>query len=156
MNLFVTLSKNVWKKEIFKAGNEGLVQKITYLSQIENLNSIIPIPICTSGSCSYTVKPGFTRNPNKLLPSEKCQNKNNNVFCDVSKEENVCNTKCKIIKTVPHTQEILLYNEQLFLYPFDYIELLGNSFETNVSYFIQSEFNISFTFKDKKILLIRK
>ena len=148
------IRKNVWKKEIFRAGNEGLIQKITYLSQIENLNRIIPIPICTSGSCAYTIKPGFTRNLNKLLPSEKCQNKNNNVFCDVSKEENVCITKCKIVKMVPHTQEILLYNDKLFLYPFEYIELLGNSFETNISYFIQSEFNVSFTFKDKKYYLL--
>ena len=148
------IRKNVVKKDIFRVGNERLIQKITHLSQSETLNQIVPIPICTHDGCSYTIKPGFTRTPNKLLPSNKCKNENNNIFCDVSIEENICKTRCKIIKTLPHTQEILLYNDKLFLYPFDYTELLGHSFENNVSYFIQSEFNTSFTFKNREYILL--
>ena len=155
MSTSVGISNNVWDKQLFKSNDEKFLQKITYLTSESNLIEILPIPLCVNHICSYTVKPGFLYESTEMLPLEKCQQKTNIVFCDIVKMEKICKkAKCDVTHSLPHTREILLYGTKLFLYPLDTINVLGHKFESNVSYIIQSEVNVTFTFNEREYVLL--
>ena len=145
---------NTWERKIFRLGLNKFIVKEKILENGLLLKTVIPVPICENLVCLYRVHDGYQLDENNYIIKKDCELKNS-IYCKESKKVGLCkNMTCKENTKFNHTNEILIFDSVMFLYPKKTINLFNVTFIKNKNYMIRSKEEINFSFEGKEYVLI--
>ncbi len=145
---------NTWERKIFRLSLNKFIIKEKILENDLLLKTVIPVPTCNNLICSYRVYNGYILNDNYYINEKDCEFRNSN-YCEESKKVELCkNMACKVIKKLNHTNEVIIFENVMFLYPKKTINLFNLTFVRNNNYLIRSKDTIIFNFEGENYTLL--
>ena len=145
---------NTWERKIFRLSLNKFIIKEKILENDLLLKTVIPVPTCNNLICSYRVYNGYILNDNYYINEKDCEFRNSN-YCEESKKVELCkNMACKVIKKLNHTNEVIIFENVMFLYPKKTINLFNLTFVRNKNYMIRSKDTINFNFERENYTLL--